>query len=221
MYDLVMHPYLLPLLAFAATAAIFTITPGLDTAMTLRTATTSGWKAGLGAVLGICLGLAVWGLGAAFGLTALLAASETAFTAVKWAGALYLGWMGLKLLLHPRTSLAHEQEEAAAEQPTNRPEIGVAFRRGLLSNLLNPKVGVFYMTFMPQFIPPHVNIQEFSLLLTAIQAVLSFAWLGLLVALTIPLGRFLSSPVVVRRMDRLTGGVFLMFSLKLALARRA
>ncbi|UMM09150.1 LysE family translocator [Gluconobacter frateurii] len=221
MYGLPMHPYLLPLLAFAATAAIFTITPGLDTAMTLRTATTSGWKAGLAAVLGICLGLAVWGLGAAFGLTALLAASETAFTAVKWAGALYLGWMGIKLLLHPRSSLAHEQKEAAVGQLTNRPEAGAAFRRGLLSNLLNPKVGVFYMTFMPQFIPPHVNVQEFSLLLTAIQAVLSFAWLGLLVALTIPLGRFLSSPVVVRRMDRLTGGVFLLFSLKLAFARRA
>ncbi|MFT9222422.1 LysE family translocator [Gluconobacter oxydans] len=210
-----MHPYLIPLLTFAAAAAVFTITPGLDTAMTLRTATTSGWKAGLAAVVGICLGLGIWGLAAAFGLTALLAASETAFMVVKWAGALYLAWLGIGLILHPRASLG------TAETVPVHDDARAAFRRGLLTNLLNPKVGIFYMTFMPQFIPPHVNVKEFSLLLTAIQAILSFSWLALLVALTVPLGRFLSSPVVVRRMDRLTGGIFIAFSLKLALSRRA
>lgn len=210
-----MHPYLIPLLTFAAAAAVFTITPGLDTAMTLRTATTSGWKAGLAAVVGICLGLGIWGLAAAFGLTALLAASETAFTVVKWAGALYLAWLGIGLILRPRTSLG------TAEAVPVQADASAAFRRGLLTNLLNPKVGIFYMTFMPQFIPPHVNVKEFSLLLTAIQALLSFSWLALLVVLTVPLGRFLSSATVVRRMDRLTGSIFLAFSLKLALSRRA
>ncbi|QQX90144.1 LysE family translocator [Gluconobacter sphaericus] len=211
-----MHPYLIPLLTFAAAAGVFTITPGLDTAMTLRTATTSGWKAGLAAVVGICLGLGIWGLAAAFGLTALLAASETAFTVVKWAGALYLAWLGIGLILPPpRTSLW------AAEAVPVPADARAPFRRGLLTNLLNPKVGIFYMTFMPQFIPPHVNVKEFSLLLTAIQALLSFAWLALLVVLTVPLGRFLSSATVVRRMDRLTGSIFLAFSLKLALSRRA
>ncbi|MBS1077768.1 LysE family translocator [Gluconobacter kondonii] len=210
-----MHPYLIPLLTFAAAAAVFTITPGLDTAMTLRTATTSGWKAGLSAVVGICLGLGIWGLAAAFGLTALLAASETAFTVVKWAGALYLAWLGIGLILHPRTSLG------TADAVPVQADARAAFRRGLLTNLLNPKVGIFYMTFMPQFIPPHVNVKEFSLLLTAIQALLSFSWLALLVVLTVPLGRFLSSATVVRRMDRLTGSIFLAFSLKLALSRRA
>ncbi|GBR67494.1 LysE family translocator [Gluconobacter kanchanaburiensis] len=210
-----MHPYLIPLLTFAAAAAVFTITPGLDTAMTLRTATTSGWKAGLAAVVGICLGLGIWGLAAAFGLTALLAASETAFTVVKWAGALYLAWLGIGLILRPRTSLG------AAEAVPVQADARAAFSRGLLTNLLNPKVGIFYMTFMPQFIPPHVNVKEFSLLLTAIQALLSFSWLALLVVLTVPLGRFLSSATVVRRMDRLTGSIFLAFSLKLALSRRA
>ncbi|MBF0875424.1 LysE family translocator [Gluconobacter cerevisiae] len=210
-----MHPYLIPLLTFAAAAAVFTITPGLDTAMTLRTATTSGWKAGLAAVVGICLGLGIWGLAAAFGLTALLAASQTAFMIVKWAGALYLAWLGIGLILHPRTSLG------AADAVPVQADARAAFRRGLLTNLLNPKVGIFYMTFMPQFIPPHVNVKEFSLLLTGIQALLSFSWLGLLVVLTVPLGRFLSSATVVRRMDRLTGSIFLAFSLKLALSRRA
>lgn len=210
-----MHPYLIPLLTFAAAAAVFTITPGLDTAMTLRTATTSGWKAGLATVVGICLGLGIWGLAAAFGLTALLAASETAFTVVKWAGALYLAWLGIGLILHPRASLG------AADASPVHDDARTAFRRGLLTNLLNPKVGIFYMTFMPQFIPPHVNVKEFSLLLTAIQTVLSFSWLALLVAMTVPLGRFLSNTTVVRRMDRLTGSIFLAFSLKLALSRRA
>ena len=212
-----MHPYLIPLLTFAAAAGVFTITPGLDTAMTLRTATTSGWKAGLAAVVGICLGLGIWGLAAAFGLTALLAASETAFTVVKWAGALYLAWLGIGLILHPRTSLGAAEAVPVQVQADAR----APFRRGLLTNLLNPKVGIFYMTFMPQFIPPHVNVKEFSLLLTAIQALLSFAWLALLVVLTVPLGRFLSSATVVRRMARLTGSIFLAFSLKLALSRGA
>ncbi|WP_175282592.1 LysE family translocator [Gluconobacter morbifer] len=210
-----MHASLISLLTFAAAAAVFTITPGLDTVMTLRTATTSGWKAGLAAVAGICLGLGVWGLGAAFGLTALLAASRTAFMIVKWAGALYLAWIGIRLLLHPRTSLM--TAEAGA---TGRQDVQTSFRCGLFTNLLNPKVGVFYMTFLPQFIPPHVNVRDFSLLLTGIQTFLSFFWLALLVALTVPLGRFLSSPAVVRRMDRLTGCIFLAFGLKLALSHR-
>ncbi|EHH68163.1 amino acid efflux protein [Gluconobacter morbifer G707] len=215
MYGEAMHASLISLLTFAAAAAVFTITPGLDTVMTLRTATTSGWKAGLAAVAGICLGLGVWGLGAAFGLTALLAASRTAFMIVKWAGALYLAWIGIRLLLHPRTSLM--TAEAGA---TGRQDVQTSFRCGLFTNLLNPKVGVFYMTFLPQFIPPHVNVRDFSLLLTGIQTFLSFFWLALLVALTVPLGRFLSSPAVVRRMDRLTGCIFLAFGLKLALSHR-
>jgi threonine/homoserine/homoserine lactone efflux protein len=96
-----------------------------------------------------------------------------------------------------------------------------AFYRGFLSNILNPKVGVFYVTFLPQFIPHGMNVASFSLLLAGIHVLITLTWFALLIALTIPLGRFLSKPRVVRNLDRLTGCVFVGFGVKLAVAKRA
>jgi RhtB (resistance to homoserine/threonine) family protein len=208
-----MTPVLLPLLAFTVAAALLTITPGADTAMVLRTSTADGPRAGVATALGICLGLLVWGVGAAFGLTALLAASALAFTALKWLGAAYLVYLGLRLLLRPRSSMA-----PGAAATAGRADGLSAFRRGLLTNLLNPKVGVFYISFLPQFIPYGVNVAAFSLLLAAVHVALSLVWLCLLVALTVPLARVLSRPAVVRGLDRLTGCVFVGFGLRLALS---
>jgi threonine/homoserine/homoserine lactone efflux protein len=206
------------LLLFIAAAGILTITPGVDTAMVLRTSAADGPRGGVAASLGICLGLLAWGTGAAFGLTALLAASTAAFTLVKWVGAAYLLYLGAKLILKPRTSLA------AANPATGSADLkrGTrdAFQRGFLSNILNPKVGVFYVTFLPQFIPHGVNVAAFSLLLAGIHVLLTMLWFSLLIALTVPLGRFLAKPRVVRNLDRLTGCVFVGFGLKLALAKR-
>jgi len=191
------------------------MTPGLDTAMVLRCCT-QGHKAGLSAALGICLGLLVWGSAAAFGLTALLAASRPAFTALKWIGAAYLFYLGVKLILRPRQAL---DAIANAETRTrNRGgDVRDALRRGFLNNMLNPKVGVFYATFLPQFIPAGASVAEFSLLLALIHVALSFAWLSMLVALTVPIGRFLEKPSVLRWLDRATGGVFIAFGARLAL----
>jgi threonine/homoserine/homoserine lactone efflux protein len=207
------------LLLFIAAASILTITPGVDTAMVLRTSAADGPRGGAAASLGICLGLLAWGMGAAFGLTALLAASATAFTLVKWAGAAYLLYLGAKFILKPRTSLA-ASKPATGSTAMNRGTRD-AFQRGFLSNILNPKVGVFYVTFLPQFIPHGVNVAAFSLLLAGIHVLLTLFWFSLLIALTVPLGRFLAKPRVVRNLDRLTGCVFIGFGLKLALAKRA
>ena len=208
-----MTDLLLPLLAFTAAAAVLTITPGADTAMVLRTSTSDGPRAGVATALGICLGLLVWGAGAAFGLTALLAASALAFTVLRWLGAAYLVYLGVRLLLRPRSAMA-----AGGVTSANRTGSLGAFRRGLLTNLLNPKVGVFYISFLPQFIPHGVNVAAFSLLLAGVHVALSLAWLCLLVALTVPLARVLSRPGVVRGLDRLTACVFLGFGLRLALS---
>jgi threonine/homoserine/homoserine lactone efflux protein len=207
------------LLLFIVAAGVLTITPGVDTAMVLRTSAADGPRGGAAASLGICLGLLSWGMGAAFGLTALLSASATAFTLVKWAGAAYLLYLGAKLILTPRAALttANTTVEGAITKRGTRD----AFQRGLLSNVLNPKVGVFYVTFLPQFIPPGMNVAAFSLLLAGIHVLLTLIWFSLLIALTVPLGRFLSRPRVVRNLDRLTGCVFLGFGLRLALAKRA
>jgi RhtB (resistance to homoserine/threonine) family protein len=207
------------LLLFIAAASILTITPGVDTAMVLRTSAAEGPRGGVAASLGICLGLMAWGTGAAFGLTALLAASAPAFTLVKWAGAAYLLYLGAKLILKPRTSFAAASTAAAAAVAKKGSRD--AFQRGFLTNMLNPKVGVFYVTFLPQFIPHGVNVAAFSLLLAGIHVLLTLLWFSLLIALTVPLGRFLAEPRVVRNLDRLTGCVFVGFGVKLALAKRA
>jgi threonine/homoserine/homoserine lactone efflux protein len=158
-------------------------------------------------------------MSAAFGLTALLAASELAFNIVKWAGAAYLVYLGIKLLMKPRNSISADRAsfESTAK---SRGNYG-AFYRGFLSNILNPKVGVFYVTFLPQFIPHGMNVAGFSLLLASIHVLITLVWFSFLIALTVPLGRFLSRPRVVRNMDRLTGCVFVGFGVKLAVAKRA
>jgi threonine/homoserine/homoserine lactone efflux protein len=168
-------------LLFIAAAGLLTITPGVDTAMVLRTSTSCGPRDGTAASVGICLGLLVWGMSAAFGLTALLAASTLAFNILKWAGAAYLVYLGLKLLIKPRASLVSDRTQF--DPPAKSKRNKGAFYRGFLSNILNPKVGVFYVTFLPQFIPQNVNIAGFSLMLACIHVVITLAWFSLLIAL--------------------------------------
>lgn len=209
-----MAGWLVPLLAYTAAAGLLTVTPGVDTALVLRSAAADGARAAIGASLGISLGLLAWGSGAAFGLTAILSASPRVFAAVTWAGAAYLMCLGAGLLLRPRKGVAHVHETAASSGLA-------AFRRGFLTNILNPKVGVFYVTFLPQFIPRGTDVAAFSLLLALIHALLGLAWFSLLIAMTVPLGRVLARPSAVRALDRLTGCVFLAFGIRLVLQERA
>lgn len=203
-------PEVVSLLAFTAAAAVLTITPGLDTALVLRSAAAGGARSGLRAGLGICGGLFAWGAGAAIGLTAILAASDLAFTALKWAGAAYLFYLGVSLLLQPRRVF-----KAAAGPAPDR-----ALQTGFLTNILNPKVGVFYVSFLPQFIPAGANVAAFSLLLAGVHVALSLIWFAVLIALTAPLGRTLARPGVATWLDRITGGVFLAFGARLVMAQR-
>lgn len=201
------------LTAFVVAASILTVTPGVDTALVLRTAATNGARPAMFAGLGIGLGCMVWGLAAAIGLAGLLAASTLAFNIVKWLGAAYLMYLGLKLILKPRRSFA-----GAA---TGVPMSGSALRTGFITNILNPKVGVFYITFLPQFIPSGANVGVFSVVLAGLHVLLSFVWFALLIAATAPLSRILSRPSIVAALDRVTGGVFILFGLKLAFSRHA
>ena len=202
------------LAAFCIAAALLTILPGLDTALVLRTAAAEGTRNAALAGLGIVLGCVTWGAAVALGLGALLAASELAFTVLKWAGALYLVWLGANLILKPRSRFAVDTEEVPA--PRSHSWLG----RGYLTNLLNPKVGVFYVSFLPQFLPAHVSAGPFIFLLAVIHALMGVVWFGLLIIATRPIARMLKQPSVVRRLDRLTGVVFVSFGLKLALARQ-
>jgi threonine/homoserine/homoserine lactone efflux protein len=198
------------LLAFSFAAFLLTITPGLDTALVLRTAATEGPRRAFAAALGIGIGCLVWGVAAACGAGALL----TAYTALKWAGAAYLVWVGGKMLIRPRDSF-----EPGAMALTGGGGLA-ALRRGLLTNLLNPKVGVFYISFLPQFVPTGANPASFGVLLAGLHVVMGLIWAGLLIAATAPLAGLLRKASVIRGLDRITGGVFITFGLRLALERR-
>jgi threonine/homoserine/homoserine lactone efflux protein len=202
------------LAAFTVAAGLLTITPGLDTALVLRTAAVEGPKRSILAAAGILAGCFVWGAVAAFGLGALLQASELAFTILKWAGAAYLVWLGINMILKPRDSFEVGQAGLA-------PDSDFAWmRRGFISNLLNPKMGVFYVSFLPQFLPQGVPAAPFMLLLTALHAFLGVLWFALLIAATQPIAKALRRAAVVRWLDRVTGGVFVAFGLRLAFDRR-
>ena len=198
------------LLAFVAAASLLTVTPGVDTALVLRAATVEGRRPALLVSMGIVSGCLVWGAAVSLGLAALLRASEVAYGIVKFAGAAYLIWLGVRLVCQPRTAA----ESAVGNAPSR--QRGEAFRRGLLTNLLNPKIGVFYVTFLPQFVPAGVSMAGYSFFLASIHALLTLAWFGLLIAATVPLGRVLQRPRVVKTLDRITGGVLLAFGVRLA-----
>jgi threonine/homoserine/homoserine lactone efflux protein len=202
------------LAAFSVAAGLLTLTPGLDTALVLRTAASEGPKRAALAAAGICLGTLGWGAIVALGLGALLVASRLAYDILKWAGAAYLVWLGLQLILKPRTAF---DLGAAAASP--RSGLGWLWK-GALNNLLNPKAGVFYVSFLPQFIPPGVPAGPFAFLLACIHVVFGVIFFAALIGATRPVARVLQRASVVRWLDRITGGVFLGFGLRLALDRR-
>lgn len=200
------------LAAFIGAAALLTITPGLDTALVLRTITTGGPRPALLAGLGIATGCFVWAIIVALGLGALLDASVLAYNVLRWLGAAYLVWTGYKMLRNPRRSFVADAPGAQARHQS--------FATGALTNLLNPKVGVFYVSFLPQFVPDGVAVGPFILLLGAIHALLGMIWFSCLVAATRPVTRFLQRPRVVSACDRLTGSMFIAFGIGLALQSR-
>lgn len=198
--------------AFVAAAVILTLTPGLDTAMVLRASLSSHRKTAFNAAVGIVLGCLAWGVAVSLGLGAILRASEALYVAVKLAGAGYLIYLGFGLLFKPRNRIAEREEKVSLQA-------GVAFRQGFITNILNPKIGIFYVSFIPQFIPADANVAIYSFLLAAVHAALSMLWFVTLILTAGKLRKWISSPRIISRLDRLTGGIFIGFGLKLAFAR--
>ena len=202
------------LLAYLVAAGLLTLTPGLDSALILRTAAVEGPRRAALAAVGVTGGCLIWGAAVALGLGALLAASSLAFSVLTWAGAAYLVWLGLGLILKPR-----DKFDVAAGELAARGDFAW-MRRGLLTNLLNPKVGVFYISFLPQFLPSGVAPAPFIFLLAVIHAALGLGWSACLIGATRPIAGALRRASVVRWLDRLTGGVFLAFGVRLAFSPR-
>jgi RhtB (resistance to homoserine/threonine) family protein len=200
-------------LAGLAVLALLTISPGADMALVAKITLDRGRRAALLASLGICSGLLVHATGSALGLSVILATSAEAFTVVKLAGAAYLAYLGVRSL---RDSFHVPPLEATAP----RKRYATPFVQGFLNNVLNPKVAVFYLTFLPQFIDPARNVLAQSLLFAAAHAVMGIAWLS---AYAYVLARL--SVVFARRgvrawLERVTGTVLVALGLRLAFERR-
>jgi threonine/homoserine/homoserine lactone efflux protein len=200
------------LVAFIAAASLLTITPGLDTALVLRTAATGNARGAALAGLGIAFGCFCWAMLVALGMGTLLAASQLGYTILRWVGAAYLVWTGYKMLRNPRQSFVDEDR---SERLTR-----AAFGTGVLTNLLNPKVGIFYVSFLPQFVPHGVSVGPYIVLLGAIHGLLGLIWFACLILATRPIAGFLRRPTTVKVCDRMTGGVFVAFGFALGLDSR-
>jgi threonine/homoserine/homoserine lactone efflux protein len=198
------------LAAFVAVAAVVICSPGPDTALTVRNALVGGRRAGIGTAVGITTGLAVWTLAASAGVAGLLAASEPAFRALQLAGAAYLTYLGVQSLR------AAWRGGVAAAEPSQTLAPARALRQGLLGNLGNPKIAVFFVGLLPQFAGPGAGFVEFALL-GGVFCVMTFAWLTAYCVVVRGLGQLLRRPAVRRTLDGLTGAVLVGFGARLAL----
>ncbi|GIK38197.1 MAG: lysine transporter LysE [Chloroflexota bacterium] len=211
------------ILAFIGVAFILTITPGADTMLVLRSVLTRGQRAGLVAVLGICSGLFVHATFSALGLSLIIVQSATAFEVIKLLGAAYLIFLGSQSLWqalgkHADASVEPSQPAAMTTLPERNKK--QSFVEGLVSNILNPKVSVFYLAFLPQFINPGDPVLAKSLLLAVIHFGMGIIWLTLVATLAGQAHALLVRPQVQRRIEAFAGAVLILFGVRLALERR-
>lgn len=205
------------ILAFTIAVSLLVLTPGVDTALVLRTALVEGPNAALAAGLGVATGVLIWGIVTALGLGVLLASSKTAYQVLTLAGAAYLVWLGLRMLYRawrppPRVQDAQDAVSVSLHSDATR----AWFWRGLMTNLLNPKVGVFYVSFLPQFIPSTMPMLGFGIGLAAIHAAITLIWFCILCAATRQIASLLRGTAFTRAMDGAAGTAMMMFAVRLA-----
>lgn len=203
------------LLSFALVAALLTITPGLDTALVLRSALVQGKQRAIATGLGVITGAFVWGIAASVGLAALLQASEIAFTVLRFAGASYMIWLGTRLLW-TRVIYPRPDEEVLASDAALPRTAWKAWLTGLLTNLLNPKVGAFYIAVLPGFIPAGANQLLMGVLLAGVHGAETALWFTLIIFGAHRVRSWLTKISVRRSIDGLTGVALVGFGVRLA-----
>jgi threonine/homoserine/homoserine lactone efflux protein len=207
------------LAAFVGVSIVVIVTPGPDTALTIRNTLLGGRIAGIATGAGVALGQSVWTLAASAGVAALLVASEPVFIAIRVLGAAYLMILGARALWDAvrARGLAHADATAA---PAARLRPRTALRQGLLSDLGNPKMAVFFTSLLPQFAPRGGHAFEVVLLLGLVFCALTFTWLAIYATVVARAGDLLRRGPVRRPLDAVTGGVLVGLGLRLATERR-
>ena len=226
------------LLGFALASTLLILAPGPDSMLVMRNTMRGGRRSGLITACGTVSGLTVWAVAAALGLTALLRVSHVGYDVLRFAGAAYLIWLGagsLGLIRRRRRGAGHAEPAAAGPadagpadagpaavgQPAPVPATRVrAYFNGLLSNLFNPKISVFFMAFLPAFIPAHAAATQFSLVLGLWFIVETGLWLAIVAWLADRGARWLRRTAVQRWLERVTGIVLIGFGIRLATEAR-
>ncbi len=199
------------LAAFLGIAILVIVTPGQDTALTIRNTMLGGRSAGVATSAGVAAGQACWTVAASVGLAALLVASEPVFVALKLAGAAYLVYLGLQALRHAIRPHSRAVERAEGV-PLAAPR---AFRQGLLSNLGNPKMAIFFTSLLPQFGSSFVSLLALGLLFCS----LTLAWLSAYSFAIARAGDLVRRPRIRRSLDAFTGTCLMAFGIRLAAER--
>lgn len=202
------------LLAFAGVSLLLAVTPGPDMAVVTKNALAHGRRGVFLTTSGIALALVIWVTATAVGLSALLRASEGVLLALKIAGAAYLAYLGVRTLLESRERPA----DLLAGTPPAAPAHAV-FRQGFLSAISNPKLGVFFVTFLPQFVLPGQPVLARLLVLGVVFALIGWTWMNVYGLFVTRLRDFITAPRVRQWMQRITGVVLLGFGARLALER--
>jgi RhtB (resistance to homoserine/threonine) family protein len=208
----------LHLLVFIGVAAIVIVIPGPDTAVVTKNVLMHGRRAGLGTSLGVSAGLSIWTIAAAVGVASLVRASEMAFTVLKILGALYLVWLGIQAL----RAAGHPPAADDPSQGVAAPGMGArgGFRQGVLSDLANPKIGIFFTSLLPQFVSAgHAVLLPF-LVLGAIFVAMTILWLLAYTVVAARAAQTLMRPRVRAALDRFTGIVLIGLGLRLAVEHR-
>lgn len=210
------------LFAFVGVAALLTILPGADMALVTRNVLALGRQRTMLTILGICAGCVIHATASALGISAILATSATAYNVVKTIGAAYLVWIGIQSVRGAgRPALPTSDAAAAPAAGSSRATGNLgAFLQGFLTNVLNPKVAIFYLTFLPQFISPGEPVLTRSLMLASMHIALGLVWLNVYAWFIDRLGAVLTRPAVKAWLERVTGGLLVALGARLAWERR-
>lgn len=207
------------IVAFAGLAAALTLTPGADTALVTKNALSHGREAAFFSSLGISTGVTFHAVASAAGLSAILGQSALAFAVVKLLGAAYLFFLGVQAIRGKGKTALPVAGSASAAAEGRRSRL-LSYRQGLLTNVLNPKVALFYLTLLPQFISPGDPVLAKALLLASIHIGMGLAWLSTYAYFVSRLAELLTQPRVRRAMESVTGLLLIGLGLRLAWERQ-
>ncbi|HEV7327503.1 MAG TPA: LysE family translocator [Bosea sp. (in: a-proteobacteria)] len=205
-------------LAYVGVAALVICTPGPDTALTIRNTLFGGRTGGVLTALGVATGLSIWALATSLGLVALLVASEPVFRAIQYAGAAYLIYLGIMAL---REAFRHSSASSVTAElpPPRRLAPAIAYRQGLISNLGNPKIAVFFASLLPQFAAGSGSFTTLFLL-GLVFAAMTLLWLSAYALVVAKAGDVLRRSQVRRVIEAVTGGLLLALGVRIAAEQR-